>query len=105
MEDVMTGEDLDSGRKKTVAVSLLALGALAAGGAGYRQRRQANSSEEWARKGAVLVLVLIAIAALVAIGARRRRARAEDVASTNGSPVVAEDGIEPIPTRPIASSG
>ena len=105
MEEIMTTEDLDTGRKKAVGMSLLALGALAASGEGYRRRRQADSSGEWARKGLVLVLVFGALAALLAMGARHRRARAAEVASTDDALVGQEDGAEPISRSRITATG
>lgn len=87
----MTEARLDSRRKKTVALSLLALGALAAAGGSYRRRRRASASQEWARKGLVVVLALAVVAALIAVGARHRSSKARDTSSAD-SPVDQTDG-------------
>lgn len=84
-------EELNGGRKKTVVLSLAGLSALAAGGEGYRRRRQADSSSDWARKGLVLVLVLAALAALGIVGARRRRGANAD--ELTGETVSDGDGM------------
>ena len=104
MEDVLISEDLDSSRKKTVGMSLLALGALAAGGEGYRRRRQANSSSEWARKGLILVLVLAALTALAAMGARHRRSRASEATVSDNGSAQSDGQVEPIVTSQVAAS-
>ncbi len=105
MEDLMTGGERDFGRKKTVGLSLLALGAMAAGGQGYRRRRAADSSGEWARKGLVIVLVLAALTALGVIGARRRRANALDETGIEDAVVASDNQVEPIAAAKSASSG
>ena len=101
--------DLDARQKRTLLLSVLGLGALAATGEGYRRRRQSGSSE-LAKKGLVVILVLMAISALAAMGARHRRAKeAPDVSVTeDGSGSDVEDRVEsivaPTPAEATATS-
>jgi hypothetical protein len=105
MDDLMTDEERGSGRKKTVGLSMLALGAIAAGGQGYRRHRAADSSGEWARKGLVIVLVLAALTALGVIGARRRRAGVLDEIDMEDAVVASDNQVEPIAAAKSAASG
>ena len=97
--------DLDESQKRTLMLSVLGLGALAASGEGYRRRRRSDSSE-WAKKGLVIVLVLAAIGALVALAARQRAKQASDVpVSDDGAGPGTDDLVETLaPVKPARAT-
>ena len=98
MEELELDDDVARSKKKMAALSLIALGALAAGGEGVRRRR-ANDSTDWARKGLVIVLVL---AILAALETKRRRSKASN-ATSNGSLDEGDAASRIAPTR-VASA-